>query len=232
MSKHIGIVAVSPEGAAIFYREIFRQAKRHIAEPHEHPRVTLHSEPLAQYIDRVRAGDWHAVAELLQRSANHLAHCGAHFCLSPDNAVQHAVHLAQSGSPIPWLTMPELVAHAVEADSRKTVGLIGTRWVTMASTYQTHLGLKGTKVVVPPAHEAEELDAIILNELIYGFIQESSRAKVQLTINRLADQGAEAVILASSEIPLVVTTANCSLPIYDAGEILARSAVQRAIENA
>jgi len=229
VTKHIGIVAVSPEGAALFYREIFRQAKRLASDPHDHPRVTLHNEPLASYLEAVRSGDWHAVAELLQKSARHLASCGATFCLSPDNAVQHAVHLAQSGSPIPWLTMPELVAHAVEADARKTVGILGTRWVTMASTYQTHLGLKGSKVVVPLPHDAEELDSIILNELIYGFVQESSRARVLAMVAHLADRGAEAVILASSEIPLVVTTTNCALPLYDAAEILARGAINRAL---
>ncbi len=232
MTKHIGIAAVSPEGAALFYREIFRQAKRFASDPHDHPLVSLHNEPLAKYIDAVRSGDWHGVAELLQKSARHLASCGASFCLSPDNAVQHAIHLAEAGSPIPWLTMPELVAHAVVADSRKTVGILGTRWVTMASTYQTHLGLKGAKVVVPIPLDAEELDSIILNELIYGSVQESSRAKVLSIVAHLADRGAEAVILASSEIPLVVTSANCSLPLYDAAEILARGAVNRALARA
>src|SRR5687767_1467118 len=65
VAKHIGIVAVSPEGAALFYRQIFRQAS-HLLEPHLHPRVSLHNEPLALYIDAVRAGDWHAVGELLR----------------------------------------------------------------------------------------------------------------------------------------------------------------------
>src|SRR5689334_21966053 len=125
VAKHIGIVTASPEGAALFYRQVFRQAS-HILGADEPLRVSLHNEPLSLYIDAIRKDDWHAVGELLRRSAQFLHRCGAEFCLSPDNAVQHGVHLAESGSPIPWLTMPDLVAKAVAADNRKTVGLIGT----------------------------------------------------------------------------------------------------------
>lgn len=230
MTKHIGIVAVSHEGAALFYRQIFRQASHLVRDAHQHPKVSLHNEPLADYIDAVRVSDWEEVGRLLQKSARILAACGASFCMSPDNAVQHAVHIAEAGSPIPWLTMPDLVAQSVAADGRRVVGVLGTKWVTTASTYQTHLGLKGIKVVVPTPEDADVLDNIILNELIYGEIQPKSQARVLAIIDHLAERGAEAIILASSEAPLAVNAANCSLPLYDAANILARGAVLRALK--
>lgn len=229
VAKHIGIVAVSPEGAALFYRQVFRQAS-HLLEPHLHPKVSLHNEPLAQYIDAVRANDWHAVGELLRRSAEILFRCGAEFCLSPDNAVQHGIQLAESGSPIPWLTMPELVARAVESDHRKVVGLIGTRMVTTGSVYQTHLGLRGVQVLVPEPQEAEEMDRIIFSELIYGDIRPESQVTVLRIIDNLAQRGCEGVILGSSEAPLVVTQENSTIPVYDAADLLARGALLRSIE--
>jgi aspartate racemase len=229
VTKHIGIVAVSPEGAALFYRQIFRRAAQ-MLEPHEHPRVSLHNEPLAFYIDAVKSGDWHAVGDLLRRSAEILANSGAVFCITPDNAVQHAIHLAEQGSPIPWLTMPELVAKAVEQDGRKVVGLVGTKMVTTASTYQTHLGLRGIQVLAPELSEAEEMDRIIFSELIYGQIRPESQAAVLKIIDQLAERGCEGVILGSSEAPLLVTQENAPLPVYDAADLLARGAVQRAMQ--
>jgi len=230
VAKHIGIVAVSPEGAALFFRQIFRQAS-HLLEPHLHPRVSLHNEPLALYIDAVRAGDWHTVGELLRRSAEILFRSGAEFCLSPDNAVQHGVQLAESGSPIPWLTMPELVAVAVEGDKRRVVGLIGTKMVTTGSTYQTHLGLKGVQLLVPDPDEADQIDKIIFSELIYGDIRPQSQVTVLRIIDNLAQKGCEAVILGCSEAPLLVTPENTRLPIYDAADLLAKGAVLRAMER-
>lgn len=228
MTRHIGIVAVSPEGAALCYRQIYRQAGPFLT-PDRQLRVSLHSEPLAHYVSAVRGQDWHAVGDLLRRSADLLAQCGAQFCLSPDNAVQYGVQLAESGSPIPWLTMPDLVAKAVDQDNRKVVGLIGTKMVTTASTYQTHLGMKGVQVLAPGAEEVDELDRIIFSELLYGEIKAKSQQTVLTIVRNLADRGCEAIILASSEAPLVITQAVSPLPLYDAAEILARGAVRRAL---
>lgn len=227
MTKHIGIVGVSPEGAALFYRQISRQAAR-ILSPQEHPRVSMHNEPLSLYIDAIRRDDWHAVGRLLRRSADILARSGAEFCLSPDNAVQHGVHLAEVGCPIPWLTMTDLVARAVELDKRKVVGLIGTRFVTGGSTYQTHLGLRGIQVLPPENDDAETIDQIIFGELIYGHIRPESREAVMTAIRRMADKGCEGVILGCSEAPLVVTADTSPIPVYDAADILAEGAIRFA----
>lgn len=230
MTSHIGIVGVSPEGAALFYRQVTRQAAR-LLPPTEQPRISVHNEPLEAYISAIRKDDWHAVGRLLRRSAELLGRCGAEFCLTPDNAVQHGVQLAEVGSPVPWLTMTELVAEAIANDSRKVVGIIGTKLVMSSSTYQTHLGLRGIQVLAPQEDIAETLDQIIFGELIYGEIRPESRLTLINTISDLAHRGCEAVILASSEVPLLVERENCPLPFYDSADILAEASVRRTIRK-
>lgn len=227
MTKHIGIAGVSPEGAALCVRHLSRRAAG-LLEPHEHPRISLHNEPLAYYIDAIRAGDWHAVGDLLRRSASILASCGADFCLTPDNAVQYAIHLAEHDSPIPWLSIPDLVATAVCQDERDVVGLIGTRWVTQGSSYQTRLGLRGVQVIVPSSEDIEAIDRIIVGELIYGRVRSESKKRAIEIASRLGDQGCQGLILGSSEAPLVFTPSTCPLPLYDAADILADQAVRQA----
>jgi aspartate racemase len=230
MSKHIGIVGVSPEGAALFYRELSRLAGRHLP-PNETPRISIHNEPLAQYIDAIRRDDWHAVGRLLRRSAELLARCGATIALTPDNAVQHAVPLAEVGSPIPWLTMTDLVSRRVAQDGLRTVGVIGTSLVTRSSTYQTHLGLRGVQVLPPDDDDIETLDQIIFGELIYGEVRAESCAQMHEIIARLGSKGCEGVILACSEAPLVVARENSPLPLYVPAEVLAESAMQSAVDT-
>jgi aspartate racemase len=228
LTSHIGIVGVSPEGAALFYRLVTRHAGR-MRAPNDQPRISVHNEPLSQYIDAIRHNDWHGVGKLLRRSADLLARCGASFCLTPDNAVQHGVQLAEVGSPIPWLTMPDLVGEAMLKDSRRTVGILGTKLVTHSSTYQTHLGLRGIRVLVPEDSDADAVDRIIFGELIYGDARPESRELIASIIQRLCERGCEAVILASSEIPLVVSADESPIPLYDSADILAQSAVERTL---
>jgi len=227
LTKHIGIAAVSPEGAAYCYRQMSRHASAKL-DPRDHPKISIHNEPLAGYIDAVRSQDWHAVGDLLRHSADLLASMGAELVLTPDHAVQHAVHLAGAGSRIPWIPMPELVADRVAADGRKIVGVIGTKLVTSGSTYQTHLGMRGIKVLGPKPDEAEKLDSIIFNELIYGKITPSSTLTFLGVVDSLMSRGCEGVVLASSEAPLVVNEGNSPLPTYDASDILAEGAIDRA----
>lgn len=229
MAKHIGIVAVSPEGAAVFYQKLHRQlAESRVSS--RYPSLSLHNEPLATYIAALDANDWVAIGKLLRRSAEVLASCGAKFCLSPDNAIQHGIHLAEVNSPIPWLTMTELVTQAVVQDGRKSVGLIGTKAVTRGSAYQTMLGLKGVRVVAPDESDADALNRIIFDELIYGIIKEESRMRVLGIIESLAAEGCEGVILGSSETPLMVNRSNCCLPVYDSLDLLARGATKACME--
>lgn len=225
MLKHLGIVGVSPEGAALFYRQLSRAASHHLP-PDEQPVITLHNEPLAQYIDAIRRDDWHAVGSLLRRSAEMLARCGARVCMTPDNIVQHGVYLAEAGSPIPWITMTDLVAEAIEVDGRKKVGILGTKLVTMASTYQTRLGLKGIHVIAPDENEVEMLDEIIFGELIYGTVRPESRSAIFSIINNLCKRGCDGVVIACSEVPLVVTQDATPVKLYDAVDILADGAMK------
>lgn len=227
MSKHIGIVGVSPEGAALCVRQISRRAAE-ILPPREQPRISLHNEPLAHYIEAIQADDWHRVGDLLRRSAELLAACGADFCVTPDNAVQYAIHLAEHGCPVPWLALPELVADAIVADHRQRVGVIGTKWVTSGATYQTHLGLRGVQVLVPEEDEIERLNQVIIGELVFGRVREASRRMVLDIVRRLAERGCEGLIIGSSEVPLVVTAETSPIPLYDASDILAQRAVRHA----
>lgn len=229
MTAHIGIVGVSPEGAALAHRLLYRRAAA-MAPDATHPRVTLHNEPLALYIEAVRREDWHGVGDLLRRSANILADAGAEFCFTPDNAVHHGIHLAESGSKIPWLAMTDLVAERVAADGRKVVGVIGTKIVMTGSTYQTHLGLRGVQALAPLAAEIDELDAIIFGELIYGRIRPESRRRALEIVAGLQQRGCEALILAASEAPLLFQDAPAlDMPLYDAAETLVEGAIRRAL---
>lgn len=227
VTRHIGVVGVSPEGAALFIQRLSRLAAT-TPGGGGHPRISMHNEPLAHYIEAIKADDWHRVGDLLRRSAAFLASCGAEICLTPDNAVQYAIHLAEHDSQVPWLSMPALVADALAGDGRTKVGLLGTRWVTRGSAFQTMLGLRGIQVLSPDDAGVDRLDAIILEELIYGKVLPASEREVLRVAEQLRDMGCESLIIGSSEVPLVLHAGNSPLPIYDSSDILAQRALRAA----
>lgn len=227
LARHLGIVGVSPEGAALCYRQIYRHATL-LLEPHMHPIVSVYNLPLSEYLSAIRRDDWLAVGGLLRDSATKLASIGAEFCFSPDNAVQQAVQLAEVNCPIPWLKMTNAVGEAIARDGRRTVGVIGTKVVTNGSVYQTDLGIRGIKLVRPEDHDADALENIIFDELVFGTVLPKSRRAVLDIVDRLSKRGCEGVILGCSEAPLVISRDECPLPLYDAAEIMSEQAVRHA----
>jgi len=230
MAKHIGIVGVSPEGSSICYRTIGRRASE-IPDPAQRPCITLHNLPFSTYVEAIRADDWATVGQMLRESANTLKLAGADFCVLPDNATHHALQFAEAGSPLPWMNMITMVADAIEANRCQHVGLIGTKYVTYGSTYQTMLGLRKIKVHVPDLDDAEVIDRIIFSEAIYGRVRPESIARVNGVIDKLADRGCEAIVLGASEATYMLSPQHLPLPLFDPVELLAEAAVAHAMHS-
>jgi aspartate racemase len=230
VAKHIGIVAVSPEGSALCYRRIAKQAAQ-IEDPDLRPLVTLHNLPFSSYVDAYRAGDWVRVGTMLTWSAQTLAAAGVDFLICPDNIAHHAISLAEASSPLPWLNMVELVADAVCEDNCTTLGLIGTRMMMQSSTYQTVLGLRGVTLLVPGDRDIERIDKIIFSELVEGRIEDTSRVAMLRVLDRLADRGCDGVVLASTETPLLLGESAATLNMYDPVRLLADHAIHMALND-
>jgi aspartate racemase len=228
MSRHIGIVACSAEGAALCYRTICVEGAA-LLGPHDHPEVSMHTHSLAQYMKHMSRDDWAGVGELMLSSANKLARIGADFLICPDNTIHQALPQVEPRSPRPWLHIAEVVA--VEAVARKfrRVGLTGTRWLVDSDVYPQKLAARQIDCVRPAVAERDEINRIIFDELVYGVFKPEAIASLQRIIGRLQGDGCDAVILGCTEIPLLISDASSPLPTLDSTRLLARAALRRAI---
>lgn len=84
----------------------------------------------------------------------------------------------------------------------------------------------------PNAAEREEINRIIMDELVYGVFKPEAIASFQQVIERMKKEGADAVVLGCTEIPLIMNDANSPLPTLDSTRLLARAALRRAVQGA
>ena len=230
MSKHIGIVGCSAEGAALCYRTICEEGA-HALGAYAHPEVTLHTPSLARYVDCLNGGDLAGVAELMLASARKLAAAGADFLICPDNTIHQAFELMAPRSPLPWLHIADVVAAEAAARGFRRVGLTGTRWLVDSAVYPDRLAARGIACVRPGEDERSEINRIIMEELVPGVVKADSVARFQAILGGLREQGCDAVILGCTEIPLIIGDANSPLPTLDSTRLLARAALRRALET-
>jgi aspartate racemase len=230
MPAHIGIVACSAEGASLCYRTICVEGAQRMG-PHAHPEVSMHTHSLAEYMKCIDRGDWQGVAELMLSSASKLAQCGADFLICPDNTIHQAFNFVEPGSPLPWLHIAEVVAEEAAGRGFRRLGITGTRWLVESEVYPEKLAARGLEYVRPGAEEREEINRIIMDELVYGVFRPESVAVFQRVIERMKVEGCDAVALGCTEIPLIVNDSNSPLPTLDSTRLLARAALQRAVEG-
>jgi aspartate racemase len=231
MTQHIGIVACSAEGAALCYRTICTEGEQFLGR-HAHPEVTMHTHSLASYMDRIYAGDWAGVGELMLSSAGKLAAVGADFVICPDNTIHQALPLVESRSPLPWLHIARVVAQQAAQRGFRRLALTGTRWLVESEVYPQALQALAVTCVRPKPAEREEINRIIMDELVCGVFRPQAVAYFQQVLARMKDEeGCDAAVLGCTEIPLILNDANAPLPTFDSTRLLARAALQRAVQG-
>jgi aspartate racemase len=229
MTRHIGIVACSAEGAALCYRTICIEGSR-LQEPYGHPEVTVHTPPLSEYVRCMDRDDWEGVGELMLASARKLAAAGADFLVCPDNTIHRAFDYVAQRSPRPWLHIAAVVADEGVRRGFRRPGLTGTRWLVESEVYSLKLAERGLVCIRPNEADRIECSRIIMDELVHGRFEPASIAYFQETIGRLESAGCDAVILGCTEIPLIIDDSNSTLPTLDSTRLLARAALRHAVE--
>jgi len=228
MTKHIGIVGVSAEGAALCYRTICGEGPA-LLGPHAHPEITMHTYPLVAHMEPMETGRWDDVASLVLASAEVLRGAGADFLISPDNTAHQAIDLIRSRSPLPWLHIAEEVASAANERGFRRLLLLGTKYLMEGPVYASKLGPLGIEYRVPGPEERQRLNALIFEDLVYGRFEDTGRRFLQELISRGKAGGAEAVVLGCTELPLLIDDTTSPLPVLDSTRILARSALRYAV---
>jgi aspartate racemase len=228
MSRHIGIVGCSAEGAALCYRTVCLEGAQ-LLGAYAHPEVSLHTHSLAAYLRCIDRGDWPGVAELMLSSAQKLARAGADFLICADNTIHQALPWVMRSSPLPWLHIAEVVAAEAEARGFRTLGITGTRYLVDSEVYPEKLAALGLGYRRPNSAERAEINRIIFEELVCGVFRPEAVACFQRVMERLGREGCDAVILGCTEIPLIMNDANSPLPTLDSTRLLARAALRRAV---
>lgn len=228
MTRHIGIVGVSAEGAALCYRTLCSEGTS-ILGRHAHPEVTLHTYPLSEYMRPIDAGRWEDVGSMLLSSAEKLRRAGADLLICPDNTAHEAIDLIRDQSPLPWLHIAEEVASVAAERGFRRLLLLGTRYLMEGPVYPAKLRPKTIEWEIPSPEERREINSLIFDELVNGRFEEPARACFKQVIAESQRRGTEAAVLGCTEIPLLIGDADSPLPTLDSTRILARAALREAV---
>mgnify|MGYP000330126514 CR=1 FL=1 len=131
---------------------------------------------------------------------------------------------ARGAVSIPVLHIADCVGKAMEEDDCKNAALLGTRFVMTESFYRQRLVSHGVDLLAPDQGDVELVDGIIYKELMLGRVTRDAERALKTIITMKEKEGAEAIVLACTELELVVDTDANVLPVYNSTDIHCRAA--------
>jgi aspartate racemase len=182
-------------------------------------------------IERLQAADnWDAAGARLADVARSLEAAGADFLVLCTNTMHKVADRIEAAVTLPLLHIADPTAVALKLAGHATVGLLGTRFTMEQAFYRERLSERhGLHVIVPNADDRNAIHRIIFEELCLGAVLPESRTACRNIMDRLAAQGAEAIILGCTEISLLVSQQDSKVPLFDTTALHARAAAEAAL---
>jgi aspartate racemase len=213
--NRVGLLGgMSWESTAVYYR-LLNEAVHERVGGHASAPLVVWSVDFAEIETLQRAGDWAEQGRILGEAAAALQRAGVDAIALATNTLHLVADDITARIDVPFLDLIDVVGAATEAAGHQRVGVLATGYTMDSDLYPSRLAKFGAQVLVPAADDRAEVHRVIFEELVHGVVREESRAAYLAAIDRLVERGAEAVILACTEIGRLLRDGDAAVPLLD-----------------
>ena len=222
--RKLGIIGgLSWISTRAYYERINKFVQKRSA-PMASPPLLIESLDYAPIAAAKNADDWDSIAAALVESTRRLESAGAEGLVVAANTMHKVYDRLTEAVSIPVLHIADAVGREMEAAGCTNAALLGTRFVMTESFYRQRLVSHGVDLLAPDPADVELVDGIIYKELMLGRVTRDAERALKTVITMKEKAGAEAIVLACTELELVVDTDANVLPVYDSTDIHCRAA--------
>ena len=224
MSKVVGVMGgMGPAATVDFMSKVI--ALTPAEKDQDHIRMLVDNNPTVPDRQVAMASAGEDSGPVLVEMAVGLERAGADFLVMPCNTAHAWVDVIRDAVDIPLISIiDETVAACAGYDA---VGLLSTSGCLKSNVYQEGLEAGGKKVVLPDDAEVAEIMDLVFRVKAGDLADEVFR-RMAAVANGLARRGAEVVVAACTEIPLVLDEGIIDIPVIKSTDILAAATVARA----
>ncbi len=228
MRKTVGILGgMGPEATLDFFEKVIRATPAE--KDQDHLRIFIDNNPqIPDRTDAILYGEKSPLGALTA-SAQGLEKMGAHGIAVPCNTAHYYHSSLQAGVSIPVFNMIEETGSELASLSLSSnrVGLLATDGTVAAEIYHHVLSLMDVEVVVPDGvYQRLVMESIYGKKGIKAGWFREPKEQILKVVHYLEAQDCKAVIAGCTEIPLVLSSTDASVPVLDPTEILAKTVVK------
>lgn len=227
--KTIGMIGgLSWESTQEYYRLINKEVNKRLGYAHS-ASIRLYSFDFEEILELNRNGHDKELGKRLAAEALKLESAGVGVLLLCANTAHEWAKKIKKKTNVPLLHIADATGNAIRQAGLQKVLLLGTKYTMERDFIKGKLTKKyGIEVVIPSKDDREEVSRIIYDELVRGKIKDESRYYLLDVIKRHPQ--VNGIILGCTELPLIVKTEDCDVPLFNTTKLHAIAAVNFALE--
>jgi aspartate racemase len=229
-TKTLGLIGgIGPASTIDYYRllvEQYRQQK----QDGSYPSILINSIDLTRMLELVAGNRLPELTAYLLGEIERLARAGADVALVTSNTPHIVFDALSRGASIPLLSIVEAARDAAQDLGLERVGLLGTAFTMQGRFYQQVFAKAGITLLLPSADDQTYVHEKYMQELIPGNFRAETRERLLSIIGRLQQDGAEGVLLAGTELTLLLReVSDPGVPLLDTTLIHVSRAVKEML---
>lgn len=224
--RTIGILGgMGPEATAALYLRIVRTFQHRYGArlDADFPHMLIDSLPVPDVVETVENET--RFIEILCGGAARLEAAGADFLVIACNTAQKYLPQVAAVISIPVLNLVEEVADTVARRGHTRAGLLGTEVTIQDRLYDASFARRSIELLTPEPSERSRVTRAIL-AVLSGAAPEGPRDELLPVLRALRARGAETVVLACTELPLVLRAQDSPIELVDTIQVLSDAAVR------
>ena len=220
--KSIGILGgMGPEATAYIYMQMIRycQEKYGAKLDQDFPPIVILSLPVPDVVE-LQNNEQEVLAALVTGMDN-LKKAGASFAFIACNSMEKFIPALRER--IELLSIVEETVLEVKSQGFKKIGLLATETTLASGRYQTVFESSAIKLLIS---KKQDVVTTAIREILEGKTQEPKQ-KLLAVIKELENSGADSIILACTDLPVVLNQKDVSIKLLDTAAIIGKAAIKK-----
>jgi aspartate racemase len=218
-SKRMGMIGgVGPAATVLYYQQIIACAREKMGGD-QYPEILIHSLDLGEVNVYFNHDDLDGLTDKLVSVGNWFESAGCEFMFMACNAMHMAFEKVRKQVNLPMLSIIEAVLEEAQERQLNRVGIMGTTFVMRSGLYRMAFEAAGIECLEPDEAEQGWIMEAILGDLQRPSVPEDTITRLLRDVEKLGSQGAEAVVLGCTDLPMAITEGNSPAPLLDTTRI-------------
>lgn len=218
---------MGPEGTADLYMKIIKYYQNNFCAKYDKdfPEIFIDSVPIPDVVESL--DNEKITFNMLATAAIKLQNAGCNFIVIACNTVQFLLKSIQCEIKIPILGIAFVTAQYLMNKNVSKVGILATSTTIIKEVYDQELKQKGITLIKPNNEEQSMLTNVIMNQLA-GKTSQLDKEKLTKIVINMKERGAEAVLIACTDLPMVTNQIDADIKLIDCTQIYADEAARFA----